>query len=359
VGFDDVVPSIAGEAGMDLAFTACSWFSTYRISHRSAERFRDRRCFLLGDAAHIHSPVGAQGMNTGLQDAYNLGWKLALVVAGRADSALLDSYESERIPVARRPASHHRSRIPSGRFGQPDRRGVAHERSWRGSPRARCAARRSSGSPFAWSRRSAFTTGRARCRSMSKKPPADAPRAGDRFPWLKVAFTPGGAVEDLFEKLDDTRFNLLVIGQPLPTDGTLPLGELLQVHPIPADGANAAVLGDAGIFAPSYYLLRPDGHIGLCGARGRRRRAGALRYRAAASQRRPRSMTDPRRPDTGAELRALYEPEGGVRALFSAKVADYVASRPDYPAALFDRLERAVPLSAARRSPTSERHRVS
>ena len=56
-------------------------------------------------------------------------------------------------------------------------------------------------------------------------------------------------------------------------------------------------------------------------------------------------MTDPRRPDTGAELRALYEPEGGVRALFSAKVADYVASRPDYPAALFDRLERAVPLS--------------
>src|SRR5205807_922382 len=67
-----------------------------------AARFREGRCFLLGDAAHIHSPVGAQGMNTGLQDAYNLAWKLALVVSGRAGEALLDSYEEERLPVARR-----------------------------------------------------------------------------------------------------------------------------------------------------------------------------------------------------------------------------------------------------------------
>ena len=66
-----------------MSFKACTWFSTYRIHHRRAERFRDRRCFLLGDAAHIHSPVGAQGMNTGLQDAYNLAWKLALVVEGQ------------------------------------------------------------------------------------------------------------------------------------------------------------------------------------------------------------------------------------------------------------------------------------
>ncbi len=83
--FDDVIPSLQGEAGSTLAFQSCSWFSTYRIHHRAAERFRDRRCFVLGDAAHIHSPVGAQGMNTGLQDAYNLAWKLALVVQGKAD----------------------------------------------------------------------------------------------------------------------------------------------------------------------------------------------------------------------------------------------------------------------------------
>src|SRR3954453_5695302 len=99
---DALMPSIRQEAGSGLSLLDCSWFSTYRIHHRRAERFRDRRCFLLGDAAHIHSPVGAQGMNTGLQDAYNLGWKLALVTQGRAHPALLDSYEAERIPVARR-----------------------------------------------------------------------------------------------------------------------------------------------------------------------------------------------------------------------------------------------------------------
>ena len=102
VTFEAVMPSLRNEAGAGLSFKTCTWFSTYRIHHRSASRFRDRRCFLLGDAAHIHSPVGAQGMNTGLQDAYNLAWKLALVVKGQADAALLDSYEEERIPVAQR-----------------------------------------------------------------------------------------------------------------------------------------------------------------------------------------------------------------------------------------------------------------
>src|SRR5438105_950253 len=100
--FDEVIPSVRQQAGTALSFETCSWFSTYRIHHRRAARFRDRRCFLLGDAAHIHSPVGAQGMNTGLQDAYNLAWKLALVVSGRAGEALLDSYEAERLPVAKR-----------------------------------------------------------------------------------------------------------------------------------------------------------------------------------------------------------------------------------------------------------------
>jgi hypothetical protein len=66
-----------------------------------SERFRVGRVFLAGDAAHIHSPVGGQGMNTGIQDAYNLAWKLALVVRGEARGGLLDSYEAERMPVAR------------------------------------------------------------------------------------------------------------------------------------------------------------------------------------------------------------------------------------------------------------------
>ena len=66
-----------------------------------AENFRAQRCFLIGDAAHIHSPVGGQGMNTGLQDAYNLAWKLAGVVNGQIKPAILDSYAAERMPVAK------------------------------------------------------------------------------------------------------------------------------------------------------------------------------------------------------------------------------------------------------------------
>jgi 2-polyprenyl-6-methoxyphenol hydroxylase-like FAD-dependent oxidoreductase len=79
-----------------------NWFSTYRVHHRVAEHFRRGRAFVLGDAAHIHSPAGGQGMNTGLGDAINLAWKLHAVVSGRAADALLDSYEAERIRFARR-----------------------------------------------------------------------------------------------------------------------------------------------------------------------------------------------------------------------------------------------------------------
>ncbi|MGY4860001.1 FAD-dependent monooxygenase [Cryobacterium sp. AP23] len=77
------------------------WLTEFTISSRLADTFRRGRVFLAGDAAHIHSPAGAQGMNTGIQDAVNLGWKLALVCRGEADPALLQSYERERMPVAR------------------------------------------------------------------------------------------------------------------------------------------------------------------------------------------------------------------------------------------------------------------
>ena len=77
------------------------WSSRFRVQHRIAARFREGGLFLCGDAAHVHSPAGGQGMNTGIQDAANLAWKLALVVRGRAPGSLLDSYERERRPVAR------------------------------------------------------------------------------------------------------------------------------------------------------------------------------------------------------------------------------------------------------------------
>ncbi|KAF9531782.1 pentachlorophenol 4-monooxygenase [Crepidotus variabilis] len=83
----------------DLLFGTISWISTYTPNIRMVERFGRGRVFVVGDAGHVHSPTGGQGMNTSIQDAFNLGWKLALVVKGIAKHALLDTYTEERIPV--------------------------------------------------------------------------------------------------------------------------------------------------------------------------------------------------------------------------------------------------------------------
>ncbi|HVY79556.1 MAG TPA: FAD-dependent oxidoreductase [Steroidobacteraceae bacterium] len=265
VTFDSVLPAIRGELGNALTVKGCSWFSTYRIHHRCAARFRSGRCFLMGDAAHIHSPVGAQGMNTGLQDAYNLAWKLALVVQGRANAALLDSYEEERIRVAQRLL---RTTDRGFRFIVADNRGA-------GLLRTQVLARMAA---FALSRESVQSAAfrivsqigiRYRHSALSQAGPLaeGAPRAGDRFPWLNVRLRPNGSVEDLFATADDTRFNLYVFGQSAPGAEALPLGDLMRVHVVPRDPQNDAALARAGIPQPSFYLVRPDGYVGLCDTR--------------------------------------------------------------------------------------------
>jgi 2-polyprenyl-6-methoxyphenol hydroxylase-like FAD-dependent oxidoreductase len=90
------------EAGFELKVRDVEWFSTYRVHSRYVSNFSAGRCFLAGDAAHIHTPVGAQGMNTGIQDGYNLAWKLALVLQGKADATLLETYNQERLENAKR-----------------------------------------------------------------------------------------------------------------------------------------------------------------------------------------------------------------------------------------------------------------
>ncbi|HTO49321.1 MAG TPA: FAD-dependent oxidoreductase [Burkholderiales bacterium] len=267
--FDALQPSLRKEAGTGLSFESCSWFSMYRISHRRAARFRNRRCFLLGDAAHIHSPVGAQGMNTGLQDAYNLGWKLALVASGRADARLLDSYELERIPVAERllrTTDLAFSIVVSGRW-------LAGLFRMKVVPKAMAFAMR-----FDSVRELAFRTVSQIGIRYPESPlsqtaaglPGGGPSAGDRFPWLRIKLAPDGAVEDLFAKLDDTCFNLVLIGQPLPAAAQS--GPVL-VHAVADEPDNDRELSRARIPKPSFYLLRPDGHVGLAGAR---LEAGAL-----------------------------------------------------------------------------------
>ncbi|HWE44995.1 MAG TPA: FAD-dependent monooxygenase [Caulobacteraceae bacterium] len=98
--WSDVSPDILRR--MQVTVDKVNWFSTYKVHHRMADRFRAGRAFLLGDAAHIHSPVGGQGMNTGIGDAINLAWKLAAVLKGAAPQRLLDTYSDERVAFARR-----------------------------------------------------------------------------------------------------------------------------------------------------------------------------------------------------------------------------------------------------------------
>jgi hypothetical protein len=234
------------------------------VQARSAARFRAGRCFLLGDAAHIHSPVGARGMNRGLQDAYNLAWKLALVTAGRASEALLDSYEAERLPVARRLLNTTDQAF----------RLVVSDNWLAGLLRTEVLARIAA---FAMRRervqRAAFRVISQTGIHYRDSPlsvtlpglPEAAPRAGDRFPWLRLKLRADGPAEDLFQALADTTFHLLLFGQPAPAE-KLPLAdELLRVHAIPDDPANEEELSRARIPRRSFYLLRPDGYIGLCG----------------------------------------------------------------------------------------------
>jgi hypothetical protein len=264
--FEETIPTLRHEVGSELSFQACNWFSTYRIHHRRAARFHDRRCFLLGDAAHVHSPVGGQGMNTGLQDAYNLAWKLALVVSGRAAAALVHSYEDERLPVA----NHLLKR--TDRFFS-----IVVSDSWlvgllrtRVMPKIMGLALRTAAVQRIVFRTISQTGIRYRGSPLSEALaglPENGPRPGDRFPWLRLKFQPNGRLEDLYGKLDDTRFTLLVFGQAAPPRGIPELGDRLHIQELPSDPANDRELARARIPRPSFYLLRPDGHIGLAGAR--------------------------------------------------------------------------------------------
>jgi 2-polyprenyl-6-methoxyphenol hydroxylase-like FAD-dependent oxidoreductase len=111
---DERIHAIVGETPYELA-----WLTAYRFHERVASRFRAGRVFLAGDAAHVFAPFGARGMNSGVEDARNLGWKLALVLAGEAPDELLDTYDAER-----RRAAHENLQVTSAtmRFMAPPTR---------------------------------------------------------------------------------------------------------------------------------------------------------------------------------------------------------------------------------------------
>jgi 2-polyprenyl-6-methoxyphenol hydroxylase-like FAD-dependent oxidoreductase len=101
IPYEEIEARIKTETKLDLDVANVEWFSTYKVHTRHANKFSAGRGFLAGDSAHVHTPAGAQGMNTGIQDAYNLAWKIALAIRGKAETKLLDTYNEERLENAK------------------------------------------------------------------------------------------------------------------------------------------------------------------------------------------------------------------------------------------------------------------
>ncbi|WP_424949756.1 FAD-dependent monooxygenase [Deinococcus sp.] len=245
--FEDLQPYFREKMGRQMQLDDVDWFATYRVHHRVAEAFKVGYVFLLGDAAHVHSPVGGQGMNTGLQDAYNLAWKLALVLRGQADAALLDSYHEERHPNAVK-LVNTTDRIFSG-FIASEQGWVGFVRRWvlpavlPGLMRLKRAQRRA----FDTLSQTALNY---RGHRLSVDTLGGQVKAGDRFPW----FTVGG--QDSFARLSPTRFTLFALGGAAQLPGlddlNSPLLEIVQMTEQAASGLTDGL-----------YLVRPDGYIGL------------------------------------------------------------------------------------------------
>jgi 2-polyprenyl-6-methoxyphenol hydroxylase-like FAD-dependent oxidoreductase len=255
-----------------------AWLSHFRLHHRQVEHYRQGRVFLAGDAAHIHSPVGAQGMNTGIQDAWNLGWKLALTIRGAAEEPLLDSYQSERWPVGRR-LLRYTDRVFSvfvrgmsaGRLASWARRVVVPQllpRLLGPSPLRSTAFGFVSQLRINYRRSPAVVEGRPRLRH--------GPRAGDRLPDAGV--TSNGRQISLHRAIIGPHLSLLLCGEPGAWDdaalarladrhaGLLTIHRLArQVAPgTLVDGGRA--LAFLGVENRAQYLVRPDGHIAFrCG----------------------------------------------------------------------------------------------
>jgi 2-polyprenyl-6-methoxyphenol hydroxylase-like FAD-dependent oxidoreductase len=272
-------PSLADLQAIADAFT-CSrlrlrdpvWLTYFRLHHRHATRYRAGRVFLAGDAAHVHSPAGAQGMNTGIQDAWNLGWKLALVDRGVADPALLDTYEAERRPVGRLVLrfTDRATRIATSR--RPFVRLMRTQVAPRFAPLA-LRSKRGRALVYRTLSQLAIRYRHSPAVEEGQPTPRGGPKAGDRLPDARI-------VRDelaswLQAALATPTYHLLLCGSPLDWDGNQ-VAALRDRYAGPvafhrlAREAAPGVLHDVdgqafarlGIERAAHYLVRPDGYIG-------------------------------------------------------------------------------------------------
>jgi 2-polyprenyl-6-methoxyphenol hydroxylase-like FAD-dependent oxidoreductase len=250
--FDDV--SERAIKNLKLTIHKVNWFSTYHVHHRVAVKFREGRVFLLGDAAHVHSPVGGQGMNTGIGDAVNLAWKLAAVLKGEAHESLLDSYEQERIGFARRLVATT-DRV----FTLVTKQGlVARWVRTKIFPLIVSLAFR-----LASVRRFLFRTVSQIAVSYRHSPlsagAAGAVHGGDRLPWVETE--PG---KDNFVPLASPAWQVHVYGEARPelAEACTKLGLPLHIF------AWQEKMRRAGLSRGAIYLIRPDGYIALADPNG-------------------------------------------------------------------------------------------
>jgi 2-polyprenyl-6-methoxyphenol hydroxylase-like FAD-dependent oxidoreductase len=248
------------------------WLTYFRLAHRHATRYRAGPVFLAGDAAHVHSPAGAQGMNTGIQDAWNLGWKLALAARGLAAEALLDSYDAERRPVGRFVVRFTDRAFAVATSTNPILRVIRTQLVPRVLP---LALRFDRGLAYGFRTVSQLGIGYRHSPAVQEGRPAlrRGPRAGDRLPDARIARD--GQECWLGEALATPGFHLLLCGHPNDWDaGQLAAAAgryagVLAVHHLTREampGAlhdiNRQALPRLGVSDTAHYLIRPDGHIG-------------------------------------------------------------------------------------------------
>lgn len=253
---EEIEERIRLDTEIDFDITKVNWFSTYKVHTRHVNKFSVGRVFLAGDSAHIHSPAGAQGMNTGIQDGYNLAWKLALVLKARAGSELLTTYNEERLPNAR-----ELTRTTDRFFGL-----VADPNPFFAFVRtaifpyvAQFLFRLDAVKRFVFPRIAQIAIN-YRGRSLSRQHGDFAVKAGDRMPWFEVE----GA--SIYDRLREPVFHLIVFFDgkteipPLPDDLMKEWSGLIDSTVISLYPNIAEIFGTNESF---FVLLRPDNYIGL------------------------------------------------------------------------------------------------
>ncbi|HZT58197.1 MAG TPA: FAD-dependent monooxygenase [Pyrinomonadaceae bacterium] len=256
--YEEIEARVKGEVKIPLDIHDVQWFSTYKVHTRHVSRFSEGRCFLAGDAAHVHSPAGAQGMNTGIQDGYNLAWKLAYVLKGRADEKLLATYNEERLENAK-----HLLKTTDRmfQFAASPEWFVEFLRTTVFPHVANFVVNLDTFKKFFFPLLSQIGIN-YRQGSLSRHEGDEdfKVKAGDRMPY----FLAGG--ESVFDLLRQPKFHLLVFSDAQDSAQTLSselesrYADLFDFHALPLSRQAAEAFGAD---RPFHLLLRPDNHIGF------------------------------------------------------------------------------------------------